>query len=122
MSMLTRRGLTPRAHGLVDYVACAAMLALPGALKLSPQARLASQAFALSYLGVSALTDYPYSLKRALPFPWHGRIELLTVPVLALTPTLLGLKAEQDHRYFEGLTLMVLSAYLATDWKADPNA
>ncbi|MFC4638357.1 hypothetical protein [Deinococcus hohokamensis] len=121
MKALTRRGLTPRMHGVVDYAACAAMLVLPGRLGLSPTARLASQAFAVSYLGVAALTDYPYSLKRALPFPWHGRLELMTVPVLALTPTLLSLGERRDQRYFQGLTLMVLGAYLATDWRADPN-
>jgi hypothetical protein len=109
-------------HGVVDYVACAAMLVLPGALGLSPKARLASQAFALSYLGVAALTDYPYSLKRVLPFEWHGRLELMTAPLVALTPTLLGTRDQRDHQYFEGLTLVVLGTYLATDWRADPDA
>lgn len=118
----TRPGLSPRMHGVVDYAACAAMLALPRVLRLSPKARLASQAFALSYLGVAALTDYPYSLKRVLPFEWHGRLELMTAPLLALTPILLGTRDRRDHQYFEGLTLVVLGTYLATDWRADPDA
>lgn len=123
MSLLTRRGLTPRAHGIVDYGACAAMLALPAILKLSPAARTASRAFALGYLGVSALTDYPPALRRLIPFQWHGRTELLSAPLVLLTPRLLGGAATAaDRTYFAALTGMVLGAYLATDWRAEPDA
>lgn len=114
--------ISPRLHGAVDYAACGAMLLLPGALKLSPRARLASRAFALGYLGLSALTDYPYALKRVVPFPLHGRAELLSAPALLLTPALLGAGAGTRERgYFQALTVMVLGAYLSTDWQAPPE-
>lgn len=114
--------ISPRLHGVVDYAACGAMLALPGALGLSVPARLASGAFALGYLGLSALTDYPYAVKRIVPFPLHGRAELLSAPLLLLTPALLGEGAGARERgYFQALMVMVLGAYLSTDWQAPPQ-
>ena len=111
--------LTPRLHGFVDYAACGLMAAAPALLKLSPQARTASYALAGSYLGVSALTDYPPALSRMIPFPLHGKIELGTLPVLLL----LGARMEgRDRAYFLGLAGMVAGAYALTDWTADPDA
>lgn len=122
MKLLTKRGLTPRVHGMVDYAACAAMLLLPGRLGLSAPAQKASQAFALSYLGVTVLTDFPLAVKRMIPFPVHGQIELLSAPLLLLTPQLIDREAgKSEHYYFQGLTLMVLTAYLSTDWRASPD-
>jgi len=112
--------LKPRAHGLVDYAACALMVAAPHLLYLNPAARKLSYALAGSYLGVSALTDYPVAVRRVIPFPLHGKIELATVPVLLL----LGATqpATRERNYFLGLAGTVLGAYALTDWQADPDA
>lgn len=112
--------IKPRVHGIIDYAACALMLAAPPLLGLSPAARKLSSAFAGSYLGVSALTDYPPALRRVIPFPVHGRIELATVPALLLVaaPVLQG----RERLYFLGLAGTVLGAYSLTDWQADPDA
>ncbi|UBV44165.1 hypothetical protein LAJ19_15280 (plasmid) [Deinococcus taeanensis] len=112
--------LTPTRHGIVDYAACALMLAGPRLLGLSPQAQALSAGLAASYLGVTALTDFPPALKRVLPFPLHGKIELGTLPVL------LGLAAlrheSRERLYFLGLAGMVAGAYTLTDWQADPDS
>lgn len=122
MKLFISRGVTPRVHGAVDYAACAAMLLLPGRLGLSAPAKKASQAFALSYLGITLLTDFPPAVKRLIPFPVHGQIELLSAPLLLLTPKLLHQQAgKSEHSYFQGLTLLVLTAYLSTDWHANPD-
>lgn len=111
--------LTPRLHGFVDYAACGLMLAAPALLRLSPVARTASYALAGSYLGVSLLTDYPPALRRVIPFPVHGKIELTTLPLLLLLASELE---GRDRTYFLGLAGMVAGAYSLTDWKADPDA
>lgn len=111
--------INPRVHGLIDYAACALMVAAPPLLHLGPRARTASYALAGSYLGVSALTDYPVALRRVIPFPLHGKIELSTVPVLLLLGTLH--KGARERSYFLGLAATVLGAYALTDWQADPD-
>lgn len=111
--------LSPRRHGFVDYAACGLMLAAPALLRLSPPARRASYALAGSYLGVSLLTDYPPALRRVIPFPVHGKIELATLPALLL---LASETQGRDRAYFLGLAGTVAGAYALTDWKADPDA
>lgn len=122
MTLLTRRGLTPRAHGAVDSVACGAIFFLPGVLKLPHRTRRASQAAALGYLGISVLTDYPLGLRRRVPFQVHGRTELLSVPLLTAVPRLFGDASPRERTYWLALALTVTAAYVATDWNADPDA
>ncbi|WP_019586339.1 hypothetical protein [Deinococcus apachensis] len=112
--------ITPRAHGGLDYASCAAMLAAPSLLNLSPGARTLSYLFAGSYLMVSALTDYPLAIRRMIPFPLHGKIELATVPALLLVAALQ--KETRDRAYFLGLAGTVAGAYTLTDWEANPDA
>ncbi|GAA5512740.1 hypothetical protein Dcar01_01462 [Deinococcus carri] len=110
----------PRIHGVIDYAACAAMLAAPSLLHLKGSARTASYVFAASYLGVSALTDYPLSLRRLIPFPVHGQIELASVPTLLLVAALQ--KGTRERAYFAALAGTVLTVYSLTDWQANPDS
>lgn len=121
--MLRRmKPLTPRRHGIVDYAACALMLAAPPLLGLSPAARRTSALFAGSYLVVTALTDFPLGLRRVIPFPVHGKIELASAPALLALPALLGgLSGTKEKAYFAGLVATVLTAYSLTEWDANPD-
>jgi hypothetical protein len=121
--MLRRmKPLTPRRHGIVDYAACALMLAAPPLLGLSLAARRTSTLFAGSYLVVTALTDFPLGLRRVIPFPVHGKIELASAPALLALPALLGgLSGTKEKAYFAGLVATVLTAYSLTEWDADPD-
>ncbi|WP_221090928.1 hypothetical protein [Deinococcus aquaedulcis] len=110
--------VTPRVHGIIDYVACAGLLVLPRVLGLSPAARARSQAFAAAYLALTAVTDFPPALRRTVPFPWHGRAELLSVPLVLLSARGEG---PREGRYFAGAAAMVLTAFISTDWAADPD-
>lgn len=115
--------ISPRLHGVIDYAACAGMLTLPGLLRLSPAARTASTTFALSYLGLSTLTDYPLAVRRLIPFPVHGRVELGSTPALLLLPALLGgLKTTREKVYFLALVGTVLTVYRLTNWQEAPDA
>ncbi|GGO26648.1 hypothetical protein [Deinococcus humi] len=111
--------LTPTRHGIVDYCACALMLGAPRLLKLSSETQAVSAGLAASYLGVTVFTDFPPALRRVLPFPLHGKIELGTLPLL------LGLAAwrrsANERLYFLGLAGMVAGAYALTDWQANPD-
>ncbi|PTA67200.1 hypothetical protein [Deinococcus arcticus] len=110
--------VTPRVHGVIDYVACAGLLVLPRLLGLSPAARARSQALAAGYLALTVITDFPLAVRRTVPFPWHGRAELLSLPLVLLSAR--GAKTN-DRRYFAGVAAMVLTAFLSTDWGADPD-
>lgn len=112
--------ISPRTHGLIDYSSVALMLAAPSLLGLKGPARTLSYAFAGTYLVVSALTDMPLGLKRALPFPTHGLIELASAPALVALPALTGAMSDPKARaYFIGLLGTVGTVYSLTDWQGD---
>ncbi|WP_102127021.1 hypothetical protein [Deinococcus planocerae] len=115
--------ISPRLHGIIDYVACGTMVAAPSLLGLNGTARTASYAFAGTYFVISALTDYPPALSRMIPFPLHGKIELSSVPALAALPFLVSaLKGSKERAYFLGLAGVVVGTYSLTDWEANPDA
>ena len=112
--------VTPRIHGFLDYSSCALMLAAPHLLKLSPTARKVSYALAGSYLLVTALTDFPLGVRREIPFPVHGKIELSTIPALLLTASLQD--GSRERAYVLALATTVAGAYALTDWEANPDS
>lgn len=110
--------ISPRTHGLIDYASVGLMLAAPSLLGLKGPARLLSYAFAGSYLGVSLLTDDPLGLRKLIPFPTHGKIELATAPALVALPALAGgFKETNEKAYFLGLLGTVATVYALTDWQ-----
>jgi hypothetical protein len=86
------RILSPRTHGVLDYLVGGLLIAAPRLLGFADH-QLASQVPVL--LGVAAifsslLTAYPLGLLRVLPFRLHLRLDLLSGVLLASSPWLFG--------------------------------
>ncbi|HXV29970.1 MAG TPA: hypothetical protein VD840_06540 [Sinorhizobium sp.] len=87
------RFLTPTWHGVVDYLAAAALLTMPFVLNLgasSPIAKWLSVGTGLAVIVVSMLTDYKYGAIRVLPFKGHLAIDAAVATAFALAPTVFG--------------------------------
>lgn len=87
------RFLSPRLHGVVDYLAAASLLTLPFILGLGetqPLAKWLAVATGAAVVIVSLLTDYRYGAFRVLPFRGHLAIDAAAATVFALAPTLFG--------------------------------
>lgn len=112
-----RKPISPFAHGVLDYATVAMLLVAPRTLKLSARASAAVYALAAGYAGLSMLTDYPLSLKRAVPFRAHGAAEAILGAALPAMPWLLGEDYEPRVRnLFLGLTALTATTALLTDW------
>ena len=115
-----RRPITPTAHGALDYTTSAAVVAVPEALDFPPAARRLFRTLALTYTGVSALTNYPLSVRRVIPFKAHGAAELAIAAALPALPWALGFA---DHRPARNmcfaLTALTLVVAALTDWRAE---
>ena len=115
-----RRPITPLVHGALDYATSAAVCTLPHALRFPPPARRLFDALAATYTGVAAFTNYPLSLRRAIPFRAHGASELAIAAALPAMPWALGFA---DHRAARnlcfGLTALTLVVAALTDWSAE---
>ena len=112
-----RKPISPRIHGVLDYTTSAAVAAAPVAMKFPKTARVLFESLAAGYTGVSAVTDYPLSAKRLVPFKAHGATELAMAAVLPFLPWALGFA---DHRAARnlcfGLTALTVVVAALTDW------
>ena len=117
--MRYNRPITPTIHGVLDYSTALAVAAAPRALNFPRSARMACDTLAASYTGLSAATDYPLSVKRAVPFKAHGATELAIGALLPALPWALGFSNHKAAtRFFLGLTAVTLVVAALTDWNA----
>jgi hypothetical protein len=109
--------ISPFAHGVIDYATSAAVAIAPRALNFPAPARKLCDSLAVSYTGLSAVTDYPLSVKRVAPFKVHGAVELAIGAALPAMPFLLGFARHRAARnFFFGLTALTVGVALLTDW------
>ena len=112
-----RQPISPRMHGVLDYATSATIAAAPSAMSFPKPARMLFESLAAGYTGLSAVTDYPLSVKRLVPFKAHGATELAIAAALPILPWALGFA---DHRAARnlcfGLTALTVVVAALTDW------
>ena len=117
-----QKPINGRMHGMMDYATVATTAAAPRALGFPRQAENLAYGLAAAYLGLSLLTDYPLSARRAVPFKGHGATEAVLGMALPFLPRLLGFEDNRRARnFFLGLTALTAVTALLTDWNA-PDA
>jgi hypothetical protein len=112
-----RKPITPFTHGVIDYATTATLVAAPRLMKFPDRAARAAYALAMGYTALSAVTDYPLSAKKLVPFKAHGAAELMIGAALPMVPWMLGFS---DHRQarnmFIGLAGFSMVVAMFTDW------
>jgi hypothetical protein len=117
-----QKPINGRMHGMMDYATVATTAAVPRMLGFPRQAETLAYGLAMGYLGLSLLTDYPLSAKKAVPFKGHGATEVVLGMALPFLPRLLGFEDNRRARnFFLGLTALTAVTALLTDWNA-PDA
>lgn len=113
-----QKPISPRVHGVLDYATVAATLAAPTLLRFPGSAARAAYALAGGYAALSAFTDYPLSVRRAVPFRAHGLAEGAVGAVLPVLPRVLGFSRHRGARgFFLGLTALTAVVAALTDWE-----
>ena len=112
-----KRPITPKIHGALDYSTVAAVAAAPRLLNLPKRAEALCYALAGGYAGLSAFTDYPLSVKRAVPFKAHGAAEAAIGAALPFMPWILGVSNSRAARNLcFGLAAFTFVVAALTDW------
>lgn len=115
-----RRPITPRIHGVLDYTTSAAVAAAPYVMDFPKPARRLFGSLATGYTGLSAVTDYPLSVRRAVPFKAHGATEVAIAVALPLLPWVLGFADHKPARNLcFGLAALTFVVGALTDWNAE---
>ncbi|HKN64877.1 MAG TPA: hypothetical protein VJW73_01285 [Gemmatimonadaceae bacterium] len=109
--------ISPRVHGMLDYSTAAAVAAAPRIMDLPAPASRLFETLAGGYTALSAVTDYPLSVRRVVPFKGHGAAELAIGLALPAMPWLLGFADNRAARNLcFGLTALTLVVAALTDW------
>lgn len=107
-------------HGVLDYATSAVVAAAPRIKPMPKRANLLFEGLAAGYTGLSAVTDYPLGVKRAVPFWAHGASELVLAAVLPIMPWALGFARNKAARNLcFGLTALTVVVAAFTDWDQD---
>lgn len=117
------RFLTPRLHGVVDYLAAASLLTLPFVLGLGetqPLAKWLAVATGAAVVLVSLLTDYRYGAWRLLPFRGHLTIDAAAATVFAVAPTVFGFTGLDAWYYW--INAAAVFAVVAVSTSDEPEA
>jgi hypothetical protein len=115
-----QKPISPRVHGMIDYTTSAAVAAVPAMVNMPKPATALFETFAATYTGIAAFTNYPMSVKRAIPFKAHGAAELVGALALPAMPWVLGFANHKAARNLcFGLAAMTLLVAALTDWDAE---
>ena len=117
---IVQKPITPFAHGVIDYTTVLALASAPRLMKFPDSAANAAYALAFGYSALSAMTDYPLSAKKLVPFKGHGAAELAIGAVLPALPWVLGFSHHRAARnLFIGLAGFSMVVAMLTDWNKE---
>lgn len=109
--------ISPKAHGIADYVLVGGLLTLPTILGFNKKVRTLYAIEGLTLLSYIALTDQPAAVKPVIPFTTHGKIDPFNVAQFALQSLWKPLRKQKGAWAFNiGFTLLAGGLVLLTDW------
>ena len=112
-----QKPITPFAHGVIDYLTVGTVVVAPRLMDFPDEAANACYALAGIYAGTSMMTDYPLSVKRAIPFKVHGVAEVAIGALLPALPFVPGFATNARARnFFLALTALTAMTAAMTDW------
>ena len=115
--------VSPTVHGALDYATCAFFALAPSLFGLPGAYAAVCYVLAGGYFVVSLLTNMPLGAVRRLPFPVHGKLELVSGFVFLASPWLFGFAHQNAtaRNLFVAAGAVFLMVYFLTDWHALPR-
>lgn len=116
------RQIPPYPHAIIDYVLVAVLFLAPWWFAFNGTPAVLSYLLGLTLLGISLATAYPLGIWRVIPFPAHGRLELIAGGAMVLLPWIGMFGADDKARWFFIIAgLAVMGLYAATDYRTLPE-
>jgi hypothetical protein len=114
------KAISPTLHGVLDYGTCAFLAIAPSLFDLHGAYATVCYLLAAGYLVISLLTNMPLGAVRAIPFPIHGKLELVSGLVFIASPWLFGFANDSStaRNLFVAMGVVFLLVYFLTDWYA----
>lgn len=80
------RFLNDAIHGVLDYGVVAIFALAPTLLGITGFSALLCYVLAVVHLLVTVMSDMPFGVKKLIPMPWHGHLELVVSLALVICP------------------------------------
>ena len=111
--------INPRAHAVIDYMTAGTFFAMGFAMR-GRHAQASTLAFAngAAVLALSAMTDYPGGLFRAVSFKMHGVADLVLAAMCGAGPAMMGFAGQPEAQAFHAQAALELGVIAATDFEA----
>jgi hypothetical protein len=106
------RFIDARTHGVIDLVAIAAFLLGPLLFGLGGSPAAISYTLGVVHLVVTLLTRYPLGVRKIIPFPVHGILELIVGVFLLILPSIGGYAPGSPARRF----YLIVGGFLLVVW------
>jgi len=120
---MNTKPISPKAHGISDYILAGSLLTLPTLLGLNKKVKTLYAAEALTLLGYVALSDHPAAIKPLIPFTTHGKIDPFNIAQFGLQSFWKPFRRDKKALLFNiGFTIAAGTIVLLTDWHGRTKA
>ena len=115
--------ISPKIHGLIDYVVVMSFLASPILLGLPHYAGIIAYLLGFVHLSLTMLTKYQFGVFKVIPLPIHGWIELIVSFALVIIAFYLGsLEGDFAKFYYVGFAVAVFITWLLSDYNGNTTS
>jgi hypothetical protein len=112
--------LTPRLHGVLDYVSVGLLVLAPSVFGLAGAAALFAYVLAGVHLTMTLFTAFPGGVVKLIPLPLHGLVEIVVGVSLAagawLVTPLVDLGA-RGRTFYSAFGVVLIIVWLLTDYR-----
>lgn len=116
---INNKPITPKVHGIVDYVFAGIQLAAPAAIGLNPKMIRTYQMLGTGFVAVNALTDTPVALKPVISLQDHQKVDAtLLVGLSLLTFSSFIRKDKAALSFHLGFLGAAVANFLLTDYQS----
>jgi hypothetical protein len=109
-----------RKHGIIDYCHAAFFFGMAYMCRKSePRAAVAALVTGSFVLVQSLLTDYPYGVKKVIPFRVHGQMDAAFAASSFMVPKVFGFSDSKVASVFTGNSFVEAAVVGATDFSSE---
>jgi hypothetical protein len=111
--------ISPKFHGILDYVVVVAFALAPIVLGFSGMPATVSYSLAAVHLLLTLATAFPLGVVKIVPLPLHGAIECVVSIALVTLPWIFKFAPDKTVRdFYVGAGVLIFAVWLFTDYRA----
>ncbi len=116
---MKKNPVTPKLHGIIDYVFSGIQLTAPSIIGLNASATKTYQALGTGFLTMNALSDTPVGINRTISFKGHQKADAAFLTTLSLlTFSNFICKDRKALSFHLSFLSVAITHYILTDYKA----